>query len=308
MLLPLYVLADTVILDNGDQLQGVIITQTNETLTLNHPVLGELTIPMDKVTTLNLENVSDAPAKADSPEQTLAAADTATSTETDKGFLHSGWLMGWKRQLAVAIDGAAGKSENSKINIGFTADYEDKKIRWAHETKYYRNESEGVLSDHSLTASLNRDWLLPKSTRFYFAGGHIDFDEFKDWDERIAVNAGIGNEFINTDTWRLIGKAGLGVNQTFGGIREETTLEGLLEAQVNWKISNDQSVAFNNKLYPNFSDSGEFRNVSSLDWVLALEETYDLGLKVGLDNEYDSLSSESDKNDFKYSVSILLGL
>ena len=180
--LPLSLFADTIILENGDRLQGEIISTTDDAIIFKHTVLGELNIARSSISSL----AEAAPVEVNvepAAEEVVDAGDMQ-----DDGFLHSGWLTGWKRQLAVGIDGAAGKSDNSKINISFTANYEDEQKRWAHETKYYRDESDGELTDHTLTASLNHDWLLPESPKFYFAGGHIDFDEFKDWDERIAVN------------------------------------------------------------------------------------------------------------------------
>ena len=308
---PLTSIADTIILVNGDQLQGTITSQNADSLTFSHSVLGELNIARSQVKSL-VESGSEiaagqvAPGESEQAEPEKAVAESS-DTNSDNGLFNSGWLTDWKRKLSVGIFGSAGKSENSKINIGFTADFEDNQERWKHKTSYYRYESEGDLSDHSLTSSLNHDWLLPDSPKFYFAGGHIDFDEFKDWDQRLGINAGIGYEFIETETWRLIGRAGLGVNQTFGGTREETTLEGLLGAEAHWKISDSQSLAITNTLHPNLSDSGEFRNLSSLDWELELDNSYELGLKLGLTNEYDSLNTD-DENDFKYSLSIVMGL
>lgn len=304
---PITLIADTIILENGDQLRGEITHQDSESLTLQHAILGELNITLSSVKSF-VDGDASALAADGSPVSEKDADTDLAETEPDNGLLNSGWLTNWKRKLSVGIYGSAGKSQDSKVNIGFTADYEDHEERWAHKTSYYRNESDGDMSDHSLTASLNRDWLLPGSPKFYFTGGHIDFDEFKDWDERVGINGGIGYEFVETETWRFIGRAGLGVNQTFGGIREETTFEGLLGAEVKWNISDAQSLAFTNTLYPNFSESGEFRNLSSLDWELELDNSYDLGLKVGLTNEYDSLNTSSDKNDFKYSLSVLMGL
>ena len=94
-----------------------------------------------------------------------------------------------------------------------------------------------------------------------------------------------------------------------GGTREEFTVEGLLGVESHWKISDRQALVFTNTLHPNLEDSGEFRNLTTLDWNLQLDETAGFGLKVGLSNEYDSLSEDADsKNDFKYTGALVWDL
>ena len=117
----------------------------------------------------------------------------------------------------------------------------------------------------------------------------------------MAVDAGVGYEFVKTDNYRLLGRAGLGGNQTFGGSREEFTPEASLGVDVKWNINSHQSLGFVNTLHPNLTESGEFRNMTSLSWSYDLDKENGLGLKIGLTNEYDSLTEKGvDKNDFKY--------
>ena len=292
--------AETIVLKNGDQLKGKVISSSEEELLFQHPSLGKLTISQSQIAEI----------KSDDKIQEVSMVKEAIKPEekTDTGFFNTGWLTNWKRELSIGISGSAGKAETSKAMIDFIANYEDTEARWSHKTIYYRNESDGDLSDHSLAASLNRDWLLPNSPQFYFLGGQFDLDEFKDWDERIGVNAGIGYEFIETDDFRLLGRLGLGVTKTFGGTREETNLETLIGMQIDWKLNSDQTLSLTNTLYPNLTDTGEFRNLTSLDWKMSLNKEKKYGLKLGLANEYDSLSETDEKNDFKYTFSFLMGI
>jgi putative salt-induced outer membrane protein YdiY len=259
----------TVTLSSGDRLSGTITASTGDTVTLEHPLLGELLLPLGEIAAID-------------PDPATVAVESAVETEspaTDPGILGTGWLRSWDRRVEIGITGAAGKSENQKINAGFTADFEDDTTRWSHETRYFRDEADGSLSDHSFKSLLNRDWLQPDSPWFQFAGGRFDWDEFQDWDTRLTGNAGVGYEFINNDRYRLLGRTGLGANQTFGD-REELTLEGLIEVDATWRISSAQTLAFTNTLHPNLEQSGEYRNLTALDWTLDLDEESGLGLKI----------------------------
>jgi hypothetical protein len=85
--------------------------------------------------------------------------------------------------------------------------------------------------------------------------------------------------------------------------------EALLGLDNKWTISDHQSVEFNTTFYPSLEELGEFRNISEFDWNIALADMKNLSLKLGLVNNYDSLSAEdSKKNDFKYRVLLVFGL
>jgi putative salt-induced outer membrane protein YdiY len=285
--------ADDIFLVNGDRLSGSIISETDDTITLQHILLGELTLPRAQVAHVKAAN-----------EETKQEV-SAETPQPDQGRPETGWLSDWKTKVSLGIAGAAGKSDDQKINAGIKAKYEDQTTRWSHETAYFRNEADRELSDHSLKSLLNRDWLLPGSPWFRFAGGRFDWDEFQDWDYRMAANGGVGYEFLNTDDYRVLGRAGVGANQTFGD-RQELTLEGLIEVDATWRISAAQTFAFTNTLHPSLEESGEFRNLTSLDWTLDLDKESGFGLKISLTNDYDSLATDSsEKNDFKYLGSLV---
>ena len=290
--------AATLTLNNGDRLSGEIVAESDTAVTLSHPVLGQIAIPRDQLTDLQADLMDDAPLE---PVDVMA--------QSDNGFLGTGWLTDWKRRVEIGVTGAAGKSENMNITAGFSANYEDEDTRWAHRTAYQRQESDGEVSENNFFATLQRDWLRPGSPWFHFAQGRFDWDEFKDWDYRLAASGGAGYDFIKRDNYRLRGRAGLGGNQTVGGAREEFTPEALLGLDVDWRINSHQSMTFANTLYPNLSESGEFRNLTELNWTYDLDRDAGLGLKIGVSNEYDSLAGNAvEKNDFQYTGSLVWGL
>ena len=287
--------AATLTLANGDRLNGTIVSATTETVILQHPLLGELVLPRANVLSVD-------PSSHFEPAQDDIETDVVG---LDPGIFATGWLTDWQKKVAVGISGASGKSESLKINAGFTAAFEDESTRWSFEAAYYRNEADGTLSDNSFRTLLNRDWLRPGSPWFNFAGGRFDWDEFQDWDYRVTGNGGVGYEFVTDERYRVMGRAGLGANQTFGD-RDELTLEGLLAVDATWRISQIQSLAFTNTFHPNLEQGGEYRNLTTLDWNLDLNGAAGLGLKISLSNDYDSLAMNvPDKNDFKYTGALI---
>lgn len=275
---------------NGDVLTGEFIKEDGHAVYIEHDVLGEMMIPKTMLAVV-----------PEVPEEEIVAE---VADEEDSGLFGTGILQNWERRFDIGITGSAGKSDNNQINVAFTADYESERTRISHKTSYYRSESEGDLSSHTFNSKVNRDWLLPETPWFRFAGAGFDWDEFKDYDYRVNANTGMGYEFFDTDTFLLVGRTGLGFNQTFGD-RDEFTPEGLLGVETKWDVNAFQHIKFTNTLYPNLKTTSEYRNLTTLDWVLDLNTFAGVALKLGLSNEYDAaVEDDTDKNDFKYTFSL----
>ena len=285
-------------LTNGDALSGRISAETDTAIQLEHPVLGSLRI--DRAQIASLSNDGDQPTE-DQP---------AAETPPDDGFLRSGYLTGWSRDLTVGINGAEGNASNAKLHLDLAAEMENETDRWAFRAAYDGKSEDGETTENSFFATLDKDWLLPDSRMFWFARGRFDWDDFQDWDYRLGGYLGPGYQFIDNGTWNLRGRLGAGGSQTWGGEDEGFTPELLLGLDIGWKISEQQSVKVSTTFYPDVDEFGEFRNISTLDWRINISDFYrGVALKIGLSNEYQSLVAASDEHyDFKYHMGLLMGL
>jgi hypothetical protein len=69
--------------------------------------------------------------------------------------------------------------------------------------------------------------------------------------------------------------------------------------ETSWRIADGLTLSATTFFLPDRSELGEFRTLSTLDWVIALSKRYGLSFKLSLNNEYESLAEE-EKNDFRY--------
>ena len=215
----------------------------------------------------------------------------------------------WKHDVEVGLNGSSGNSESLSLHAGYNASYKDADHGWKFATAYDKAKSDGVESRNQFIADLQRDWLMHDSPWFAYAQGRYDWDKFKDWDYRLSASGGAGYAFLNTDSWRLTGRLGVGGNKTFGDMEETFTPEALIAFDGAWSISEREAVDFNTTFYPNLDKSGEYRNLSSFNWKMQINDRGTLAMKIGLINEYDSLAPEgTDRNDFKYNLSLVWGL
>jgi putative salt-induced outer membrane protein YdiY len=284
--------ATEVQLSNGDILNGAVTEDEDGNITLIHPTLGKLSIPFAKVI---------------KPEEKPAVQ--IVEKPIDHGLLMTGLLKGWERNFQAGIKGSEGNSQNMNINAGIRLKFEDELKRWDVAMLYLLSENEGEKSQDQFFARFTRDFLIPGASHFYFTQGRYDIDEFQDWDYRVNFGGGIGKELIKTDAWQLNGRAGIGAKKDFGGEDSEWIPEAILGIESNWAIAERQSLEIRNTLYPNLKDTGEFRNISALNYKVGLSQLNGLAVKIGLINQYDSdASAGTDKNDFKYLLSLVVDI
>jgi putative salt-induced outer membrane protein YdiY len=215
----------------------------------------------------------------------------------------------WRHEVEAGVNGSTGNSETLNLHLGYNGAYKDENHGWKLTTAYDKARSDGEVSRNQFFADLLKDWYRSDNPWFAFAQGRYDWDEFKDWDYRLSASGGIGYEFIKTESWYLVSRFGFGGNKTYGGEEELFTREATLGLDAAWTISERESVDFKTTFYPNLDESDEYRNITSFNWRLTISEQGTLAMKIGLINEYDTQPApDTEKNDFKYNLSLVWGL
>lgn len=298
--------AETIQLKGGDVINAAITAKDDKSVTIEHPSLGEMKISRDAIEAIyaDADAMTAALAKNDAAEK---AAALEAERAADDGMFGTGLFKGWNRQLEFGLNGAEGNSQNLNFRAAFKTDYEDDEDRWLYNMLYRAASSNGATTEKNFNAELFKDWLLPEEDYFYFANGRYDWDDFQDWDSRWSGFGGIGYQFLDDDKWNVRGRAGIGGNQEMGGtLGDEFTTEALLGVEVDYQIKDGHSVAFTNYLYPSLEDAANFRNNTTLDYIITIDRDKGMALKLGMANEHDSSTpSTAKKNDFTYYASLI---
>lgn len=302
-------LADQVTLTTGEVLQGSITSQTDVTVVLNHPVLGKLAIPADKVakvmTDAQLEAAQKAAdeaiaeakaAPADPPaDATEATADAPAALEPD------GFFDGWESTLDAGLSGTSGNSQNFASYINFKSKKETDRDRWLYDASYRYASEENESSTNRFSTGIVKDWLLPDSDWFYFADGRYDWDQFQSWQSRVTGHGGVGYQFIKDDTWDISGRTGIGAIREFGSDNDTIRPEALAGVDASWKLTKNQSLTGSAYIYPDFDDLGEFRAINKAEWTINMPDLKGAAVKAGIRHEHQSVVDPGDEhNDFWY--------
>ncbi len=250
----------------------------------------------------------------------------AKGEKIDDGFMGTGWFKGWDSTIELGLRGSSGSSNNTNFRTAFNVRYEDEDHRWDFKSFYLSASDEGNSTQNRVNALLVKDWFFAETKWFAFASVMYDWDEKKDFKHRLQLSAGPGYQFIKTEQWEFSGRvAGTGVfefdkvqygadgnpltEDVDSNLREVKKdvigFDLMIGADLTWHISAKQHFMFSNYLYPSLTDSGQYRNLTTINWIHNIDWFEGLAVKFGIRNEYDT--SESEKNDFNYNFSLLWG-
>ncbi len=294
--------ADRVELITGEVLRGEIIQGTADRLVLDHPILGRLEIPRNAI-----EQVVDLPpASAESPATTTTDDDKADDGSPSPKTVpptpqpEASPKPRWDSTLELGFVAHEGNTEDANVLLAVNSSLDRGYDRYTFDSRYSLRTSRGDRSENKLTAGLLTEWPLPPSRWSYFAQTRYDFDEFQSWETRLTGGGGVGYHLIDIndvdktdspiDVFDLHLRIGLGLRREFGSMNERIQPEGIFGGNLVWQITEHQRFAAGSTFFPNLDESGEFRVVTSAEWVLDLNTFDGLSLKLGLAHEHQSLT------------------
>jgi hypothetical protein len=238
--------------------------------------------------------------------------DAETAKAPPPGLFGTSFLEGWVRSFGAGIAGSEGNSKTLDLNFDLMGDAENEVRRWKLRSAYFLSSAEGDDTKNQAYLDLTRDFRLPNLPLFLFANGRYDFDKFEDWDHRIALFGGLGYDFFDTDSFDLRGRLGIGASQTLGaenGLGRDADAfryESLAGIDAVWIPRQGQTLSTSHTIYPDWQNPGEFRTLSTADWIIVVSDWIPLSLKFGLIYEHESKPvGRSKKDDLKYAASLL---
>lgn len=242
-----------------------------------------------------------AQAELDAANASLAEAEAA---ETGIPAPEPGFFQGWDGSVEAGINGSTGNSENFNFRLALNAERLTDKMETRFDASYKYANSEGQKSDNRFTTGLRNDWLFQDSPWRLFAQGRYEYDEFQDWTHRISGAVGVGYEFIKNDTTTLIGRVGIGGNQTIGGADEGFTPEGLLGLDFTHKLDESQSIALGTEVLPSLDPVGDYRVNSYAEYKVTINPENDMFMKAGVMHRWDSDPGDAKHSDLDYYLTL----
>ena len=316
------VLADTVELTNGDVLTGTVVEQTDQGVTLDHAILGKITLNSTRVAKVTItkdkaekpvepkpepapepEPAKPAPPKPDAKALEQAAAEAALEDRS----LWQHFREDWTSKLALGLNGSSGPTDRQDYRIKFTTGYEDGRDRWSFDTSWYYARANDKQSQNQFQANLTKDWLQKDAPWFFFVKGQYKFDDNRSWENRTSAFGGGGYTITKTEDVEVNTRLGFGGTYEYGAVNDFTPEALFGGSVIKWHVTERSAISGQTLYYPSLEDSRNFRIESKLEWTYKLDMADGLSLKLGLENEYDSATpNETGNNDVKYYGALVL--
>lgn len=320
----------SVTLATGDTLRCRVLQVTEDTVVLEHALLGRMFLSRDSVTAMTPLTQTDTPplppgptnpAEADEPAASEAdATDSAPDATSPTAAAPTGAIgspldlltapdeksfwVGWTRSVDLGINGSSGNSDTFNGRIALNLARKTTRLETTAGALYlYQRDNAGVTKDRG-EIHLRNDWLLTNSRWRVWAQAKGEYDADADWTARVSGAAGMGYEFIQNDKTTLIGRVGLGASREFGGMSNDVVPEGVLGADFTHKLNDRNSVFANVDYFPDLSEFGEFRTVSKAGWETIVDPDTKLNLKLGIEHRYDSDPGDAEASEIDYFVTM----
>lgn len=211
----------------------------------------------------------------------------------------------WSGSVELGINGAAGNSESFSLTGGGDLVRKTERSKLEVELDYNKTHANSVETQHNALQMGRYEWLFADSPWTLFALERAVYDEFRAFDLRLILNAGVGYRLVDLEYTQLTGRFGSGVSREFGGLNDRWSPEASFGADFEHQITPLQKLTATLDYYPEWGDFRDYRLFSEMAWELVLHEASNLSLKLSVVDRYDSTPDGRKPNDINYAVLLL---
>lgn len=296
-------LADQVTLKNGDRITGAISSSDGKSVNIKTDYAGDLTIKWEAIQSISSSEplfvtsndgrviVGTVTGSSDNLEVTTAASGVVAvsrdSVQSVRSESEQKSYGAWGGVFDTGLSLVRGNANTTTFTIGtHAARTTDKDKASAFVTSIYsqgRSNGVSLTTASAINAGLRYDFNLSPRV-FAFAFTDFDHDRFQQLDLRNVIGGGVGKHLIKSDTTTFDLFGGLSFNQEFFTTLTRRSAEVLAGEEFDKKLTSAFSIKERLELYPNLSDTGQYRVVFDtaaitklskvLSWQLDVSDRY----------------------------------
>jgi putative salt-induced outer membrane protein YdiY len=288
-------LADQVVLKNGDTLTGSVIQKDGGKLTLKSELLGEVSIPWTAVKSLKTDqalvvvlpsgeavkgkiSTNGDNLEVASKSAPLAGVGAIRDEEAEKQYekmLHPGitelWAGSFDLGLALARGNARTETLTNDFNVARVARHS--KISMHFNEIYGRALVDNV--DSLIASAVRGGWAYSRDITpkiFVTTLNEYEHDAFQSLDLRAVFGGGFGWNAVKTAKTQFSLQAGGDYDHESFTTLKRNSAEAFVGDDLLWKASSVTSVTQSLRAFPNLSDGGEYRLNFDLTAVTAIKK------------------------------------
>jgi Putative salt-induced outer membrane protein len=305
--------ADQLTLKNGDKVSGTVIKADGKSLVLKSDLMGELTIPLENISTINSEkplyvtlgdgrtvlgvvSTSGESASIKTTSGDLAVNRSAIQiirSEAEQrvyeSTLNPGLLEQWTggADFGVALTKGNSDTTNLALGLALTRETLNDETNVYAASIYNRDSTNGVSRTIANTIRFGVRYDRNFNKR-WFGYGFTDLERngLQDLNLRWVLGGGVGYHAIRNERTRLDFLGGLAMNREYfkGFDNDRTSLEAQIGQTLSHQITSRMSIKEQLFFFPNLSDTGEYR--VNFDTSLVTDVTKRIAWQLTLSDRY----------------------
>ncbi|MBX9656844.1 DUF481 domain-containing protein [bacterium] len=212
----------------------------------------------------------------------------------------------WKGDISFGLNGAAGNTERFNSRFGLDTAREGKWTDFKNNVTYANSTANGSTTEDKFLHNSRTEWKLGESKWKPYSSVQGVHDIFQEYEYRLILNAGTAYQIWKND--RIDGQVrfGSGATRDFGGESANTwTPEASLGG--DWKLQANAQNSFTAGFdyFPSYLAIDDFRLNTRGAWEILVEPRWQLSLRLGFMDRYQTQSYGKKKNDIDYFAEIV---
>ncbi len=283
---------DQLRLRSGDLLRGRVLDSSDGVLRFEHPELGVLAIPFERIESYGPVPTAVTPAAQPASQPTSAAlADATGSTATEPTVAPVEPAVAekdgaWETYIGFALAGNFALNEEVTMRANIGAKRVTPRDTTTLEAEYYYRVFNSDVTDNNILAKALQEWNFGDSPWLFFAQGQYQYDEFQPWRHRVSLYVGPGYRLLRTEAMDLAIRLGVGATYENGDV-DQVEPEILIAEDWTWRISPRQTLVLNTSIAPNVEDVADYRVQTQFEYRYLIDDAKrGLSLTAGLRDIY----------------------
>ncbi len=210
----------------------------------------------------------------------------------------------WSGDFEFGLNGAEGNSRLNALRIGGEARRETEATIYKFYGVYKFAHANNEETENRSILKNRIEWLLPGKPWDVFELTNIEYDRFRAFDVRLGIHAGVGYQWVKTKTLNFKTSMGAGGSWEFGGPNNAFMPESIFGWELDYQFTKRQKITSIMNFYPEI-DFGGFRFEGRLNYEILIDPTWNLTLRLGIWDRYDSTPEGRKPNDIEYFSTLL---
>jgi hypothetical protein len=206
----------------------------------------------------------------------------------------------WSGGFDFGINGVEGNSQNFKFGVTSNAKRDTPTNVFTADLIYAFGHANNIRTENRFIGRSRFERKFGTSAWSWFVSDEVEYDQFKNFDIRVAAHTGTGYTWWKSDQGEFKTRLGMGTSRKIGSPENHFRVEMLLGSNFEVKLTERQKFITSIEVFPNVDRFEEFRAESRAAWEILLDPATKMLFKVGLVERYDSAPNGRKPNDFEY--------